>query len=714
MPDLENTPTESNVTTAYQLYELDDQYKNEENLIKYINQAQDFYNGKQYPDANVNNMIRVTMNLISMAVKIKASKICGTPIYLTFTADDPDVDCTALRQFDEYNYNKLKMQAHNYQSAINGFVNGTEIVYLVWDKDDTTYKGIYKGGLNVEHIDPRNFAVANPYLNDIQRQKWVMIWEDYDIDAVLDLLEAKNEKEKEAKKRLLMGDDYDTYKDKEVINHKLVKMFTRFFRVKGEVYFMCSTEKVDLFVYPHPLSKKVRSKAAREMVREYIKAKKNPDQSQQTDKVLDYKLDYEDLIMNTSDRVKFTDSKFSDEKEKFNLYPFAAWTPSARNRSFYGHSDVEDLIPTQRALNFILSMVAKCAENNAYNKIFAKEGALGDQTITNEPSQVLTDYSAFTNGWGIKMAESQPIPNGLLDFADRLLAMTRVVYGFNDVMDGSISNQDISGYAIQQMIKQANTSIEQQQQLFWRFQEDMAAIRLLYYKHYVDSAKYTTELSDAEYEGEEQAREILKRGVDNGKKLMSLEGQDIDEQEIKERLSKPTNKVKVHEFKNKDIWGKNFDICIDALQGLADSKLVEQQTWDNLILNNGIQNISPTLLSLYLQAAPNISPRTKAALKNVVKNLEMSENQQLKNELQELAQQTQQIMVYAKNLEAQTGYQSEFLKNLQAEFATKINAMNKMNTALMKDLEKAKGAASEGEVKSNNSRGISGTTTSVQ
>ena len=717
-------PDKKNVTTEYELYKLDSQYKSRTNFINYINEQQNFYNGQQYPkDGNPLNAIRVTMNICSMCVQIKASKICGTPIYLTFTADDPDTDCTSLRQFDEYNYNKMKMDAHNYQSAINGYVNGTEIVYMPWDDDDTTYKGIYKGGINLEHIDPRNFAVANPYLSDIQKQKWVMFWEDYDINAILDMVEGESKEEIKEKKEIIRKGEKvegeESYKDKELINHELVTMFTRFFRVNGEVYFMCSTEKVNLFKYPHPLSRKVAKKAIKDVVDKYVKQLKEDKEKEgeQTEKIFDYQIDYEDLLTNATGGEIFTDKDYEKSKEKFNLYPFAIWEPSSQNRSFYGRSDIKNLIPTQRAINFVLSMIAKCAENNAYNKIFAKEGALGDQVITNEPSQILVDYSSFTNGWGIKMAESQPLPNGLLDFAQNLLSMTRIVYGFNEVMDGSVTNQDMSGYMLQQMIKQSNTAIEQQQLLFWRFQEDMAAIRLLYYKHYVESARYTVELTDSEMEGQEQARNILNTGINNGVEMETMKQAGVPEDVVRKQLGKEIRKVKVETIKNEDIWGKNFDIAIDAEQGLADSKLVEQQTWDNLILNNGIQNISPTLLSLYLQAAPNISPRTKAALKNVVKNLEMSENQQLKNQLQELAQQTAQIMSYAKQLEAANGYQSEYLKNLQAEFTNKINVSNKIIDGMQKQMENIQSAsegASEGEVKSNNAKGISGTHTSVQ
>lgn len=700
------------VTTNQKLYDLDAQYKDSTNLVNYIDEAQNFYNGNQYPNSNFNNMIRVTLNICSFSASIKASKICGTPIYLTFTADNLETDCTAIRQFDEYNCNKMHLKAHNYQAALNGFVNGTEITFVRWDDDDTTYKGIYKGGLQEEHIDIRNFAVANQYIQEIQNQQWVMFWEDYSVGALKEMVEGKNKKEIEEKKELIEREcnkGKEDYKNKDYINHALCRMFTRFFRVDGEVYFMCSTGKVDLFTYPHPLSRKVGKSIIKKVVEEYQKRIKTDVIDEDGNLIPDYKIDYEDLIMCATESKAFDDSDYKKIKEKFSLYPFAVFRPFAINRSFYGRSDIKTLIPIQKGINFAISMNLQCAQNNAYNKIIVKQDALQGQVITNEPSQVLVDYSNFTNGWGIKMAESQPMPNGLLDFTDRLLGMTRIIYGFNDVMDGSVTNKDMSGFMLQQMIKQANTSIEQQQQLFWLYNEELAAIRLMYYKHYVDQAKYTITMSDSEYEGEEQARNMIHNALLNGKQMETMPNAKPEE------FAKPTHKTKVRDIKNEELYGVNFDISIEAMQGLSDSKLVEQQMWDNLLLNGGINNIPPETLNLYLQAAPNVSPRTKAALKQVIENLENSKCRQLENQLKDLVGKTQQIVAYAQQLENMTGYQGKYLKNLQNEFSNKINMQNKIIGGLTKDLDKYRGyeteGKSQGEVKSNNSRGISGTTT---
>lgn len=708
MDDLKNK-----LTIEHKLYELDKAYKADTNLINYVDEAQNFYNGNQYPNANFNNMIRVSLNICSFAANIKASKLCGTPIYLTFTADNPDTDCTALQRFDEYNCNKMRMKSHNFQSALNGFVNGTEISFIRWDDDDTSYKGIYKGGLVEEHMDIRNFAVANPYIQDIQNQQWVMFWEDFPIAAIKDMLEG-SEEEIERKKELIQreGSKENEYKKKDAINHGLCRMYTRFFRINGEVYFNCSTEKVDIFKYPKPLSRKVSSKIVEKLVDEYLTQREAAIEAKDDNGeiVRDLKIDWEDVMACSTSSEKIKDTDYSEVKEKFSLYPFAVFRPFAQNRSFYGRSDIKSLIPIQKGINFAISMNLKCAENNAYNKIFAKPEALQGQVITNEPGQVIIDYSGFTNGWGIKFAESQPMPNGLLNFTDQLLGMTRVIYGFSDVMDGSVSNQDMSGYMLQQMIKQSNTLIEQQQQLFWAFNEDKAAIRLMYYKHYVDKARYTFELSDAEYESEEQARKKLQGALLTGHQLASNPNATAED------FATPTHRTQIREIANEDMYGVNFDIAIDALQGLQDSKLVEQQMWDTLVMQGGLQNIPPEMLEIYFQHNPGISPRTKASVKTAIETLKQGKIAQLEGQLQELSQYTNQIMAYAKKLEATNGYQSEYLKNLQNEFTGKINMQNNIISGLSKDLDKYRSAPSsstmsEGQVKSNNARGIDGSTT---
>lgn len=692
-------------TIAYGLYLEDQAFKEKSNLAEITEEARRFYYGKQFDDDNDDNMIRVPMNFCAMCAKLKASKIVGTERYITFTADNVDYDCHGLQRFDEYNVHKLNEKSKEFQSCIDGYVDGTAIAGYRWDKDDTTYKGIYKGGLVSENNDILKFAVANKSINNIQNQKWVMYWKDEDVEAVRDMVERKDKKLKKWVRNQVVPDNY-TGVDKEDVNHGLVTLFTRYFRIDGEVCFMCSTREVDLFEYPHFMNPRVNKSIKEKLIKIVDDYKKDAtdDEEPNFDKVKDLKIDYEDMLSQIADAEIITDEAYKKDKEKFYLYPFARFVPDEMKDSFYGHGDIADMIGVQKGYNFAISMVLKCLENNAYNKIIVKEGALEGQEITNEPGQVITDHTRMQNGFGIKFAESQPMPNGVIEFARQLFEQTRLIYGFNDVMNGDVSNQDISGYAVQQMIKQANSAIEQQQQLFWQFCKEKAEIRLMFYKFYVDKAKYTYELADYEVEDRENKRKMLlnrqKQLQSQGKKL------EIDNGEEPLDLTKPTRKVQVREFAGEEIYGTSFDINIDVMQGLADSKLAEAQMWDTLIMNGNIQNLEPEMLELYLEANPTVSQRSKATLKAIVEKQKKSENYQLKQKLQEALQYLQKILEYSKELEAQSGYKTNYIDNLTKEFTEKIGTANKVITAQNQALSKQKG--SEGEVKSNNARGVAG------
>lgn len=342
---------EAKPTINFKCYELDRGHKESINLFKHVKQAIDFYNGNQFSGANKGNMIRITQNICEHAVKTVGSKVVGTPIYLTFTSDNLDVDCTALRQFDEYNCKKLKLDSSNFQSVLNAFVTGTEITYIVWDEDDISYKGIYKGGLREEHIDVRRFAVADPYNHSLQNQAWVMFWSDFPVGAVKNMLECDKSKREEKEKLIERAVTSSVEgKDLNTINHALTTVYTRFFRVDGEVYFMCSTEYVDLFEYPHPLSKKVAKGKIKKIIDEYKKHIANNEPNEDGDLFDDYKIDYEDFVMQAIKNKTFTDKEYSEEKEKFSLYPFAIFRADLQNDLFYGRSLVTGLIPTQKRI----------------------------------------------------------------------------------------------------------------------------------------------------------------------------------------------------------------------------------------------------------------------------------------------------------------------------------------------------------------------------
>ncbi len=687
-------------TIEYNLFTLNKQFMQSRNLYNHIQQCVDFYYGKHFPEANKNNNIRVVMNVCQLSVKTKASKICGTPIYFGFTADNNAADTTKLRQFDEYNCKKMHLENSNRIAAKNGYVKGSEVTFIRWDEDDTSYKGIYKGGLVEEHIDPRNFAVANPCVKDIQNQEWVMFWENYPVGAIKELVEGKTKEEIEAKKELIERESAHEGEtiDKESINRSLVRVFTRFFRIKGEVYFNCSTDKVTLFAYPHPLSKTVSKAIIKGVVEDYTNRIKSSEKNENGDLIEDFEIDYQDIVMAHTSKEKFTDKEYAEVKEKFSLYPFAVWTPEPADDLVFGYSSIHQLIPSQKLINFTYSMLGRCVENTAYGKFVVKPETLRNQKITNEPGQVITDYSGFNNSWGIKTLESQPLPNGLTAFVENFVGMIRDVYSFSPVLDGTMDASQMSGYLYNQMNKEANTSIEQEQKTFWLYNEEKAAIRLMYYKHYVDKARYTYELDDATYESEEEARKIQYKILRSGGTLPKYP------EAVPEDFETPTHKVKTVEIDLKDYVGRSIDIAIDAMQGLAESEFTEAQMWETLLTNGGFQNIDPDNLAMWLESAPNVSPRFKTAINRIIEKRKKTKTALLEQKIAEMQQEMARVSQYVNGLEASLGFQSKYNKNLTAEFKGKVDQLNKINLGLMHDLQKKE----EGEIKSNNAKGIEG------
>ena len=177
-----------------------------------------------------------------------------------------------------------------------------------------------------------------------------------------------------------------------------------------------------------------------------------------------------------------------------------------------------------------------------------------------------------------------------------------------------------------------------------------------------------------------------------------------------DRADIKAKKIRIKEFSGKEIYGSNFDINIDVMQGLVDSKLAESQMWDTLLMNGGIQNMDPEILEMYINVNPTVTQHTKHALKAVIERQKQSENYQLKQQLAKAIQSLQQMSNYAKELEAQSEYRKNYAENLMKEFTQKIGVANKLIGAQNQMIsgKASNNQVTEGAGKSLNSRGISG------
>lgn len=666
---------ESKQTINYKYYLADKSYKDNANLVRYWDQMQDFYEGKQFPDGYLIGIPKFTANLCKYLINTKASKLRGTPYTLAFQSANKQAT-TKLEKFDKFILLDLKYDTELQDSIINMLIYGTEIVFYHFDGESVTLNAVYKGKLSREHIDLRRFAVANPFLPSLQRQKWVMYWQQEEVEAVRERcirMEGESEEDFETRKSRIMPDDYtdNKYPDQSYVSHGLCTVYTRYFRVNGEVYYQSSTREYDLFepisLNPHTNAKKINKKL-RKSLEENEKDANNPN------KIIDYKIDSEAMLIE-SNKETMSESEYIDELTKFKSYPFVDFAPTRRFNHFYGISDIQDVIAGQQVINFCLTMAGKSIQENAWGKWVAKYGALRGQQINNDGGQLLIDYSKNAS-FGVQRVEANSGNMlNIVEYVNQMLNILRTLNGANETITGENASQ-LSGYAISLLQEQGNTVFEMIQSKLWNdFAVSEATIRLQFYLlYYEDKIKFLYEYSDTEYEkavslvNEKRAFDLERyKANPNGQIPPSFDAYPTPERNTEE------------EFSSSDIKKTVFYIVPKAGRGIKYSEVVQADQINQLFKDGTIANLSVTDKRAYIELNPMIDETTKSKFKEILDNQERSENARLVETNKQLQTAVQQQQARIQNLTAQIEMYAQYIKDLKSEFKNRLSAADKIN-----------------------------------
>ena len=141
-----------------------------------------------------------------------------------------------------------------------------------------------------------------------------------------------------------------------------------------------------------------------------------------------------------------------------NLYPIVCGYYEKREGSIYGISEIEGLIPNQKAINFNIAMSLLNSQECAWGKYIILPGALKDQKISNVPGQVLIDYSG--TGQGIKKMSDVSLNETPMNMSELLISITRSVSGATELLSGEAISASLSGTAIAQLQAQAQLPID--------------------------------------------------------------------------------------------------------------------------------------------------------------------------------------------------------------------------------------------------------------
>ena len=164
------------------------------------------------------------------------------------------------------------------------------------------------------------------------------------------------------------------------------------------------------------------------------------------------------------------------------LYPVVVGNYEEREHSIFGIGEVEGVIPNQKSINFNIAMSLLNAQENAWGKYVVLPGALSGQTISNEPGQVLTDYSG--TGEGIRRLKESAPTLAAMEMVDTLTRLTRVVTGSTEVMTGETLGGSMSGAAIAQLQSMAEQPVKELRRAFFSAKEKQGRILSEFFRYY--------------------------------------------------------------------------------------------------------------------------------------------------------------------------------------------------------------------------------------
>lgn len=637
---MERIDYEEKITQLWSDFENGQQYQRSLGLDTQIPINVDFYEGRQWAAKTeaTKHIPRPVVNIVKFIARNKKSSIVGSPVSIVFTSNRNPEIAQKLTEFNKTIEREMEMDEIRNRKVQEGLLKGTSVVHYYWDSEAKGEMGEFEGGVRAEIIDPLNVFFANPQERDEQKQKWIIIASRVEVSAAKDMMSSKYAKDKD----LVVADDADhKYTDeKEQDGTELCTVLTRYYRKNGEVYYERAVKGTMLHdgIPMTPSSVDVDEddeEEAVEITENEAENEANSHDNSKTDKMDD-----------GEDKLQDLPKKQGETKgKKFFLYPVSVYNYENREKSIYGISEVEEIIPNQKALNFIFMMQLLSIQNMAWGKWIVKAGAL-KQKITNAPGQVLTDHTPY-GVKGISRSDEPPISQAPMQFVDQLISTTRVVSGSTEVMTGEAQTSGQSGQAIANLQAQALKPIQELRDRYLRSCKKEAKIVKQFYELFYDGKEF-------EY---------------------SLEGQDGQMQYTDEK------------FYGKDMEGTMFDISIEAGAGTPYSETLVIQLLTEYLQAGYID------YETYLELLPAQIATFQSTLLKKVKEGNVNQMKQMQEQLVALQEQVGQYQQFIEGLKERMVKQGEtvdkvnkvvaenrrlnaLIAELQAEYTTKINEAN--------------------------------------
>ncbi len=365
---------------------------------------------------------RPVFNIVKMFIRAKRSSILNQPVSINYTVAEVCDDTlkrefahNGAQDFSDYArqlWRRCEQDKLNAECLDDAATLGTGIFHYYFDagvKGGTEKP--YIGEIRGETLDPLNVIFGNPQDRNVQSQPYIIIAQRKTVDEVKAIAES------EGCKRVaeICGDEdtadegYDAAQH-EMRGQKKCTLLTRYYRKEdGAIYFDKATKGVDVI---------------------------------------------KERCLTPEGRT-----------HKICIYPIEVMNWEIRKKCIFGIGEAVDLIPTQKAINFLKAMEVLSVQQVAWPKVVSKPNAL-NQPITNEPGEHLIDHCQ--TGQGIYYLNPPVMSAAATNLVSTLFDLQRTVSGVSEVSTGEPIGASIAASAIIALQNQAKTPIEEVQKRFYR------------------------------------------------------------------------------------------------------------------------------------------------------------------------------------------------------------------------------------------------------
>jgi hypothetical protein len=428
-----------------------------ENLRRDIKRCVNFEEGKQWnTDEDIEDFPKIVLNIIKQIGKVRKSNVLQND-YGFLVNSTKFKSVRKIQDFIKYLHDKLKIKKKDLKVINDTYKKGTGVMYFYWDAEARSLFSRSGGRLKAEPIDIRRFRVADPYIQELQDQEYVIyvtrerinsIEKKYNVTGVV----PDSEEYTVLTERPVATDEFD----KEFAN-----VYTKFYRNKhGQVFFAIATP-FKVLKGPTPLNP--------------FYEEEDSEEEPNTMSVMDEK---------ENTRI---------ENEVFHMFPFVSLVFEERDNCFYGIPGALEIIEAQKSINQHFSVFDKGTQDNVLGGFVFKRGILGEQEITTENGQILQLDLLPGENWQNVFGRIpvNNIPADSMNYSGNLLGVIRQVSGATNIQVGSSDYSGQSGKQTEMLLQRAKENSSDMAMLFNEYKREQAELLFLFSKFYYDNEDFS-------------------------------------------------------------------------------------------------------------------------------------------------------------------------------------------------------------------------------